>query len=84
MANPKPNQTFRALMRECAITESHTGRINCPDLFKANRGMPEIGLEEFKVLISQQPNSFRQLAVMEPEFRVSVLLQSGVQRPASK
>ncbi len=44
----------------------------------------EIGLEEFKVLISQQTDSFRQLAVMDPELRVSVLFQSGVQWPASK
>lgn len=52
--------------------------------FMSNRGLTEIGLEEFKVLLRKQTDSFRQLVVIDPGLRGSVLFQSGVQRPASK
>lgn len=46
--------------------------------------MPRIGLEERKILVGESSNVVRQIAVTNPKIGIGEMVQSGVQRPASK
>lgn len=82
--NPPPKQSFWMVFGQRAIAESHTGRPKLTDLLESDGRMPRVGLHEMEVLVGEFADFFRQLAIVKPELRRCEVLQSGLQRPASK
>jgi hypothetical protein len=81
--DPIPEDSIGMVLAESTVMESNAGRPNAPDLFKTDRGMAGIGLEELEVFVGEVADRLRQFPVMSPEFRRGEMLQSDVQRPAS-
>lgn len=78
------NKSLATISGERAVTTANTNRPKPSDLLEPKRGMTRIRLEKFKVLIGELSDLGRKLPVMKPEFRRSKVIQSRVQRPASK
>ena len=63
--------------------EANANGVKHPNLLESDGRMPWVCLEQGKVLVGQCPDVIRELPIVKPEIRVSEVIQSGVQRPAS-
>ena len=83
MSNPEPLESIGALSGECSVVEANPRRVKNTNLLESDGRMPRICLEQCKILVGECSNVLGKLAVVKPEVRVSKMVQSGVQRPAS-
>jgi hypothetical protein len=66
--NPKPNQTFCAILSEGAIMKSYPDRPKIADLLKAQRRMARVRFEKLKIFVGKLLDFFGKLPVVKPEF----------------
>ena len=83
MSNPEPLETVGTRPGEGPVVEANPCGVKNTNLLESDGRMPGVGLEEREILVGEHPNVVRQFAVVQPEVRVSKMVQSGVQRPAS-
>ena len=83
MPNPEPLKSIGTLLGEGAVMKADPCGIENASLLEPDGRMPWIGFEKGEVLVGERPDVVRKLAVVKPEVRVSKVVQSGVQRPAS-
>ena len=82
VANPKPEESFRAFFGERAVVESNSRRIKGTDLLQMNGWVTRIGFDEREIFVGKSANAFGKPAVMKPEIWIGKVIQSGVWRPA--
>ena len=76
-------ESVGTLLGESAVVEADSHRVRNSDLLESERRVARICLEKRKVLIGKRSDAVWKRAVVKPEIRVSKVIQSGVQRPAS-
>ncbi len=81
--DPEPLKSIWTLSGECPVVEANPHGIENSNLLEPEGRMPRICLKERKVLVRERPSVLWKLPVREPEVRVSEVVQSGVQPPAS-
>jgi hypothetical protein len=82
--DPEPNEAIHALLCQRSIAKSNPCRPEWPHFLKANRGVTWVGLKQLEFLVGKSAHLLWQLPITMPELLGSEVLQSGVQRPASK
>ena len=82
MMNADP-KAIATLSGECSVVEANPCCVKNTNLLESDGRMPGIRLEQREILVGECSNVLGKLAVVKPEVRVSKMVQSGVQRPAS-
>lgn len=83
MPNPKPLEPVGTFSGEGAVVQTNSRGIKNANFLQPDRRMARVALEELKILVGQFADVVRELPMVKPEVRISEVLQSGVQRPAS-
>ena len=83
-ADPEPENTVRNIVALGPVMKADPRRPESANFLQLNGGVPRIEFHKLKVFVRQPPDSLRQLAIVKPKFRGGEMVQSGVQRPASK
>ena len=71
------------ILAKRAIVKPNASRPNAANPLESDGRMSGIGLEKLEVLIGEFTDWLWQAPVVRPELGRSIMLQSGVQRPAS-
>lgn len=84
VSDPEPLESVRVIHGQSSVMQTHTHRVNWPDLFEAERRVAGISLQEREVFVRQFTDGIREPVIGFPEIRISVVVQRGVTRPASR
>jgi hypothetical protein len=84
VSDPEPLESVRVIHGQSSVMQTHTHRVNWPDLFEAERRVTGIRLQERKVFVRQITDCIGEPLIGCPEIRISVVVQRGVTRPASR
>lgn len=67
-----------------AVMEADASRPHAANFLESDGRVPWVGVEKLEVLVGELTDRLGQLAVMKSGLRRGKMVQSGVQRPASK